>query len=101
MIIHAAGESAKGVVHGTYAVALTAPGEKQLLKLEQRLRRNDVSHAAFREPDYDNQLMSIGIEPVEDRRAVRRFLKGFSLLGESHVEERQKRTQEDFTGSRS
>jgi len=87
MLIHAAGESSSGVVpRGTFAVALGSPSEHLLLKLENRLMLEKVSHAAFREPDRDNQLMSIGIEPVGDRRVVRRFLKGFTLLGASHEE---------------
>lgn len=85
MIIHAAGESANNVTPGTYAVALGASNEQQLLKLEERLTWEQVPHAAFREPDYDDQLMSIGIEPT-DRRHVRRFLKNFSLIGENHEE---------------
>jgi hypothetical protein len=86
MIIHAAGESACGVVPGTFAVALAAKNERELLKLEARLRGANVPHSAFREPDppWGGALMSIGIEPVQDRRAVRRFLRGFSLLGAGH-----------------
>lgn len=86
MIVHAAGESARNVVPGTYAVALSAKNEHELLKLERRLRQFDVPHAAFREPDppWDGALMSIGIEPVQDRRVVRRFLRGFPLLGANH-----------------
>lgn len=85
MIIHAAGESANNVTAGTFAVALGASSEQQLLKLEERLTWEQVPHAAFREPDapFNGALMSIGIEPV-DRRHVRRFLKNFSLIGENH-----------------
>lgn len=82
MIVHAAGESSHNVTSGTYAVALAADSEAALLRLEQRLQFEQISHAAFREPDRDNELMAIGIEPVEDRRTVRRFLKGFPLIGE-------------------
>ena len=81
MIVHAAGESAKEISPGTYAVALAADSETALLRLEQRLQFEQIPHAAFREPDRDNELMAIGIEPVEDRRTVRRFLKGFPLIG--------------------
>ncbi len=88
MLIHAAGESAINIVPGTYAVALSSPDEGRLLKLEQRLLWEEIPHAAFREPDapFNGALMSIGIEPVEDRRMVRRFLRGFSLFGGSHEE---------------
>lgn len=83
MLVHAAAESSKGTVSGTHAVVLGADAENTLLKLEEKLRLADVPHSAFREPDppYDGALMAIGIEPVKDRRMVRRFLKGFTLLG--------------------
>jgi len=82
MLIHAAGESAVGIAHNTYAVALSAENEKELLALEQRLRYYNVPHAAFREsdPPYNQELMAIGIYPVNDRRLIRRFLKRFSLI---------------------
>lgn len=81
MIVHAAGESAVNIQQGTYAVVLRAKNEGHLLQLEQRLQVHQVPHSAFREPDWQDALMSIGIFPVEDRRSVRRFLRGFSLLG--------------------
>lgn len=86
MIIHAAGESAVNVTPGTYAVALSACNERQLLKLEERLTWEQVPHAAFREPDppWNGSLMAVGIEPVDNRRVVQRFLKGFYLIGENH-----------------
>ncbi|MCK5641794.1 MAG: hypothetical protein KAJ19_13410 [Gammaproteobacteria bacterium] len=82
MVIHAAGESARGVAPGTFAVALGAANEKALLRVEKRLRLAQIPHSAFREPDepWSGALMSIGLEPVEDRRVVRRFLKGLKLL---------------------
>ena len=83
MLVHAAAESSKGTTTGTHAVVLEVPTESELLKLEARLRDARVPHSAFREqdPPYHGSLMSIGIEPVEDRRMVRRYLKGLSLLG--------------------
>lgn len=83
MIIHAAAESARGTVPGTFAIALAADGERDLLRLEERLARAGIPHSAFREPDppYCGELMAVGIEPVMDRREVKRFVKRFSLLG--------------------
>ena len=83
MLIHAAAESASGTIPGTYAVALSAENEDALLRLEKRLTWEQIPHSAFREPDppYNGALMAIGINPVEDRRIVRRFLKGFPLVG--------------------
>jgi hypothetical protein len=83
MIVHAAAYSAQGTVPGTFAVVLSAKDESALIRLEERLIWAKVPHSAFREPDapYNNALMAIGINPVEDRRMVRRFIKGFPLLG--------------------
>jgi len=83
MTIHAAAESASGTVPGTFAVALSAPNEESLEQLEQKLIFAQIAHSAFREPDppYNGALMAIGINPVEDRRIVRRFLKGLPLVG--------------------
>jgi hypothetical protein len=81
MIIHAAANSSTGTTSDTYALALTASCEAQLLLLEQHLTSWQIPHFAFREPDRHNELMSIGIPPME-RRMVRRFIAGFPLLGE-------------------
>lgn len=82
MIAHAAALSSLGVTHQTYVVILQAPSEASLLFLEDSLLQDGIPHVAFREPDRDNQLMSIGIQPIE-RWRVRRYLRGFSLLGKN------------------
>ena len=82
MIAHAAALSSSGTSPQTFVVVLQAPSEASLLALEASLLRDGIPHAAFREPDRHNQLMSIGINPVE-RRLVRRHLTGFSLLGKN------------------
>ena len=83
MIIHASAESSRGTTPGTFAVALAANGERDLLRLEERLVAADIPHSAFREPDapYYGALMAVGIEPVIDRKQVKRFVGRFSLLG--------------------
>jgi len=83
MILHAAAESALGTAPGTFAVALSAPNAESLEQLEQKLTFAQIAHSAFREPDppFNGALMAIGINPVEDRRMVRRFIKGFPLVG--------------------
>ena len=85
MIAHAAALSAQGVSHNTHVVILTGSLE-QLQQLEKELTWDGISHTAFHEPDapYLGALMSIGIEPLTERRMVRRYLKRFQLLGESH-----------------
>jgi hypothetical protein len=83
MLVHAAAESSKGTVTGTHAVVLSTEAEESLQRIADKLSHAGIPHSAFREPDspYAGALMAIGIEPVEDRRMVRRFLKGLPLLG--------------------
>lgn len=82
-LVHAAGESAPkgGVPNGTYAVALAAKSERHLASLEEELRRISIPHVGIREPDRNDELMAIGIYPVEDRRLLRRVLGNLPLLG--------------------
>lgn len=82
MLIHAAANSATGTTDHTYAVALTAKDEQALIELDKTLSWQEIPHCAFRDPDWENQLMSVGIFP-NDRRVVRRYLKHFSLIGEN------------------
>ncbi len=79
-LIHAAGESSPGdLSSGTYAIALAAKSELQLLALEQRLISQNIPHAAIREPDWDGQLMAIGIAPC-DRSIVRKEVSQLPLI---------------------
>jgi len=78
--IHAAGESAYGsVLEGTRAVALCAQNQEELLELENILISNKVRHKAIREPDLNNELVAIGLKPVE-RMYVYKFVKKFKLI---------------------
>lgn len=83
MIIHAAGESFKESksCRGSpiYAVALVAKDELELIELETKLLRDNIQHVAFREPDRDNELMVIGITPI-DRKKVKRYVHHYKLL---------------------
>lgn len=85
-VVHAAGESSPGNLDpGTNAVVLAAtPG--QLADLERRLARAGVPHVAIREPDepWCGALCAIGLEPVQDRAAVRPLLSSLPLLGRAH-----------------
>ncbi len=86
MLVHAAALSSVGTQPNTHVVVLEAPSKTALEKLEKSLTFEQVEHVAFREPDppWNGQLMSVGINPVNDRRRVRRFFKQFKLLGENH-----------------
>lgn len=79
MLIHASANSSRGTSAATYAVALYAQNEQELLQLERRLSRDEIPHCAFREPDRNFELMAIGINPLP-RWQGRRYLKTFSLV---------------------
>lgn len=81
MLIHAAGESSRGVPNGTHAVALAAEDEIHLARIERRLVFERVPHVAIREPDppYSGALMAIGLEPAP-RAHLPKVLKSLSLL---------------------
>jgi hypothetical protein len=81
-LVHAAGESSPGNLSpGTYAIALAAKSEIQLLTLEKRLISQGIPHAAIREVDlpWDGQLMAIGIAPC-DRSIVRKEVSQLPLI---------------------
>ena len=82
MIAHAAALSSLGTVSDTHVVVLESPDESSLEKLERTLIREKIEHTVFREPDapWNNARMAVGINPIIDRREVRRFLKSFNLL---------------------
>lgn len=83
-VIHAAGESVSGPVpSGTHAVALAAPDERTLVRVEERLVEHGVPHRAVREPDapWHGALMAIGIEPMAaNNQDLRRVVKRLRLL---------------------
>lgn len=80
--IHAAGESSPGQLpENTYAVALAAENEEDLLVLEFKLKRAGIPHKTIREPDepYLGAAMAIGIVPC-GRSTVRKLLSRFPLI---------------------
>ena len=86
MLLHAAGESfgkdppkCRNDGVPIYAVALAAKNEAELLLLEDKLLRKAIPHVAFREPDRNNELMAIGIVPME-RGRVRNLLSSLPLI---------------------
>jgi hypothetical protein len=65
---------------GTRAVVLAAKNENHLEKIEDQLIQHGIPHKAIREPDMDNSLTAIGLEPVRDRAKVRPITKKLRLL---------------------
>lgn len=80
MLAHAAGLSARGVRYGTYVVVLAARDEDHLAEIAEQLQVAGVEHVAYREPDHNDQLMSIGVVPVKSRKEVKRILSSLPLL---------------------
>lgn len=86
--IHAAGESVTAPVpDDTYAVALAAKSEADLLRLADRLAAAGIPHKLIREPDppFFGQAVALGIPPM-DRRLLKPFLSSYGLIKEkNHV----------------
>ena len=80
--MHAAGESSPGnLAPGTFAVALTVPGERELVKLADELRCAGIGFVAVFEPDapFLGALMALGIVPRR-KEDLRRHLSALPLL---------------------
>jgi len=64
---------------------LAAKNEAELLRLSKRLEKKGIKHSLFGEPDFDNELTAIAIEPGrESKRACSSYplaLKSVSLGG--------------------
>jgi hypothetical protein len=67
---------------GTRAIVLAVDGERELARVEERLRRGGLAHRAIREPDppWSGALMAIGLVPVQASAQVRRVLGRLELL---------------------
>ncbi len=87
-VTHAASESSPTPdPPGTNAVVLAAAGEPELLALYQRLVALGARCVLITEPDepWCGAATAIGLEPVVDRRALRRVLGTLPLLGREVV----------------
>lgn len=81
-LIHAAGESSPGgLPDGTFAVALAAKNETELLAIECRLLDADVSLRSIREPDLGGSLTALGLTPAPKSKLYR-LLSSIPLLKE-------------------
>lgn len=81
-LIHAAGESSPGGLSaGTYAVALHAKNESDLMKLAEKLQTAGIPTYLIVESDepHSGQVMAIGIPPM-DRTKLRKFLSSYPLV---------------------
>jgi peptidyl-tRNA hydrolase len=81
-IVHAAGESSPGNLDaGTYAVVLTVPDERALVRAADDLRRRGVAFVAVFEPDepYSGAMMALGLVPKR-KEEIRRHVSAYPLL---------------------
>jgi len=65
-----------------YIAVLVVNNESELRKLIDRAERNGVQFSIFREPDFDNQITAIAIEPGDrGRRLCSSFPLALKELG--------------------
>jgi hypothetical protein len=82
MIVHAAGESAGGLVpDGTHAIVLMVPGEPALQRELQRLQMRGCALVAVYEDQapYAGQLMALGLRPGR-KEDLRRHCSSLPML---------------------
>ena len=81
-VAHAAGSGSERHPPETHVVVLAAENESQLRSIALRLSRQNVRHTLVVESDgdYAGQAMSIGVELLVDRSAVRRAVSNLPLL---------------------
>jgi hypothetical protein len=67
---------------GTIAVALEAQDEQGLRELQSTLKASQIPHIPIVEGEgsYEGQLMAIGVEPTQDRTAIRRITGSLPLV---------------------
>ncbi len=53
-----------------YLIILSVENEEQLLLFLEKVKYRDIKYTEFREPDIDNQLTAIAIEPGENSRKL-------------------------------
>jgi hypothetical protein len=58
-----------------YIVALSIKNEEELLKLIKKAEDNNLKYSIYREPDLENQITSIAIEPGEQTKRLCKNLK--------------------------
>lgn len=51
--------------HSKYLVFLSVPDENSLMFLLEKIKIQELKHSIFREPDMNNQMTAIAVEPTE------------------------------------
>ena len=59
--------------------------EKSLLTLAKKFQQAGIRHSLIQEvdPPFTNQFTAIGIEPVQDRSEIKKYLQKLRLYGEA------------------
>ena len=53
-----------------YLVYVTVPSEFHLEKLIRKAQQRNIKYSAFKEPDIDNQITSVALEPCDETRKI-------------------------------
>ena len=56
--------------NSNYLIILSVENEEQLKKLIWKFQKSNLCHTVFREPDIDNQITAICVEPSEKTRKL-------------------------------
>ena len=63
-------ESTEWHKNSNYLVFLTVEDEKELINLIHKVNIKSIKHTVFYEPDLDNQITAIALEPSKDSKKV-------------------------------
>ena len=53
-----------------YLACLSVKDESELISLIQKLEKDGIRHSIFREPDIENQITAIAVEPSEKSQKI-------------------------------
>jgi hypothetical protein len=55
-------------LNSNYVAVLSAKDEEELIKFSNRLAKKGIRFSTFREPDFDNEITAIALEPGDKSR---------------------------------
>jgi hypothetical protein len=63
-------EIAKLWIKDPYLAQLSCADEDELKNIIEKLQKNHINYSIFREPDLDNQITAIAVEPSDKSRRI-------------------------------
>lgn len=73
-----------------YLIYLSVQNEEELITLIAKLEKSQVKYSIFREPDIENQITAIAIEPSEQTRrltsSLPKMLREYSIDGDGLID---------------